>query len=228
MFRKTSRKQVVVVYEFNLREATQFSKYWNHLQKEEDEEEYERSEDGSSTWSRNDSEFILFLPVLEMIKNGLNVKVILFYRRNFYHSENVQEFIQEKLKIDGHRIYWEIAKWMGDLWFLLGKNIENLDIIHFFCSEKQRAPEKVCKFLKEKKSEHLLKYHYTGSSFERYNSIVCSVLSRQFNEIKDKANFLNKVNPSVIIEENEEEKKDTNNSNDITINKNIIKGNYFY
>ena len=94
-----------------------------------------------------------------------------------------------------------------------------------FAVKNKELQKKVCKFLKEKKSEHLLKYHYTGSSFERYNSIVCSVLNRQFNEIKDKANFLSKVNPIVIIEENIEEKKDVNNSNDTPIiNKNITKG----
>ena len=78
----------------------------------------------------------------------------------------------------GFGVLYEIAYSYADLWFQLFKNVENRDIIHIFSSEKLRPPEAALRMLKDKRSEDLLKIHYTGSSFQGYYLNVEKVLKK--------------------------------------------------
>ena len=112
------------------------------------------------------------------------------YRRNFYNQERSKELIQKSLNIRWSNVQWEISNSIADTWFLLSKNVENLDLIHHFSSEKQGPPDTVRRFLKEKGFEKILKYHYTGSSIKGYESKVQFVLNAVMREIRDDQLYL--------------------------------------
>ena len=125
-----------------------------------------------------------------MIRMNINVKIILQYRRNFYSQERYKELIKKSLNKRGSNVQWEISNSIADTWFLLSKNVENLDLIHHFSSEKQVPPDTVKRYLKEKGFESILKYHYTGSSIKGYESKVQFVLNAVMREIRDDQLYL--------------------------------------
>ena len=117
---------------------------------------------------------------------NFHVKIILFYRRNLYTTDIVQELVNKILISSENRANCEVAYSSGDLWFILSKNIENCDIVHIFSSEKQNLPESVSRFLKVKKSGSWVKIHYTGSSFDGYASKVGFILNAQLKELSSR------------------------------------------
>ena len=139
-------------------------------------------------YSTNCLEFItkkfkLIEPVLKMVEAGLIVKVIYYFRNNFYHSDNVKEELKQILEYN--RIEWEIISDQGSLCFLLQKSDENFKIIHLFSSEKQRAPDSTLR--KEiKGSIKYINYHYTGSSLEWYGSTINRVINKLMKEVDGK------------------------------------------
>ena len=153
-----------------------------------------------------DKDFKLFEPVMQMIEKNLNVKIVLFYRNNFYSPEKVQSIIHEKLYWNRNKVECDVANSYGDLWFLLRKNVENFDKIHLFSSEKQWIPEAVKRFFKEKNSYNTCRCHYTGSSIEGYISKVNLVINTQLKEIKDDKRFIIQVYQEESIQIKEENK----------------------
>ena len=121
---------------------------------------------------------------------NLNVKIILQYRRNFYSQERSKELIEKSLNIKWSNVQWEISNSIADTWFLLSKNVENVDLIHHFSSEKQVPPEIVKRYLKERGFENILKYHYTGGSVKGYESKVQFVLNDVMREIREDLLYL--------------------------------------
>ena len=143
-----------------------------------------------------------------MVEMNLNVKVVLFYRKNIYKREQIQEIIEEKFRYFGNRAQWDVANSLGDLWFGLFNNVSNFDLIHLFSSEKQELPETVKSFIKQNRSEGSCRFHYTGSSFKGYVEKVWNILGNQIKEIKDDKNFFFKIDS---FEDTKIEKKKTSN-----------------
>ena len=197
----------MAVLEFNSRESYQFSIFLKHLKEKNDEGDDETEESNNNPSSIIAKDFILLDPILNLIKNNLNIKIVFFYRRNYYLPEKVQELISNWLKIIGNKVECEVANSSGDLWFLLSKNVENFDIIHIFSSEKQGLPRSVLKFLEEKNCEKLLKLHYTGWSFLSYSSklnIVLNSLSKEIISNQDYTLFQNqKSRQELVLDESE-------------------------
>ena len=179
----------------------QLSRIVKHFgEKANESEEESKSFSGSSI---NDGEFKLFEPILNLVKMNYNVKLVLHYKKNFFPTNKALELIQRCTKLDGNQAQCEIAHSSGGLWFLLSKNIENLDVIHHFSSEKQAPPDAVMRFLKEKDAVNIIKYHYTGSSFEGYYNKVRIVLANQLKEIRDKGFIRNYIQENNLDEANE-------------------------
>ena len=134
-----------------------------------------------------------------------------FTENNFYSPERVQSIIHEKLYWNGIKIECDVANSYGDVWFLLRKNVENLDKIHLFSSERQEVPEAVKRFFTEMNSDNSWRYHYTGSSIEGYVSKVNLVINNQLKEIKDDRRFIVQVCQEEIVQIKEENKLLHNN-----------------
>ena len=83
----------------------------------------------------------------------------------------------------------EFATFSGDLWYLLSKNIQNLDIIHIFSSEPQRVPDSVLKYLQENKVSNYLKIMKTGSSMKDYGRVVAQISSEIVNNLAKREQF---------------------------------------
>ena len=174
--------------EFNSREELQIPKLLEKL-KEVDEEE--KGNENQKDMQSRLIEILKFLdPIKKMIECGLNVEVICFIRSNIYGHSKECEKLEEYLKKSITDVKYKIAHSIIDLWFQLWRNVENLDIIHIFSSESDRAPEAANRFLEDRKSEDLLKFHGTGSSFEEYFNKVGTILNKQIKELENNEEFL--------------------------------------
>ena len=171
---------------------------------EEDKKDSEESKDLKQT---GQNYYKMCELILKMIGEGLNIKII-YVSINNLGNYNLMENLS--LKCNEYTAECEYVTSSNNAWFSLSKHIENLDTIHLFSSEKQRAPEMVRRFLKEKDSTHLLKIHYTGSSFEGYASKVYTVLSSLYEGILNSENKQLFCKSNIISDELHEE---SNNSN---------------
>ena len=224
-FRDNRNKQIVVAFELNSRETFQMINLYEMQKKLENENNHAEDAEESGSGSIICQNFKVLEPILKMIKSGLNIKIVYFFRNNFYPNKNIIEEFEEYLKKSVKDVQCEIAYSYVDLWFQLFKNVENRDIIHIFSSEKLRPPEAALRMLKDKKSKDLLKIHYTGSSFQGYFSNVEKVLNNQIKHLSSNREFdkiLNSKFNSSHLKENEEEKctkEELNNmSNDRKLN----------
>ena len=182
-FRDNRNKQIVVAFEFNSRDALQIMYLYEKQKKLENENNDAENSGSKSIICQN---FKVLEPILKMIKSGLNIKIVYFFRNNFYINKNIIEEFEEYLKKSVKDAQCEIAYSYVDLWFQLFKNVENRDIIHIFSSEKLRPPEAALRMLKDKRSEDRLKIHYTGSSLQGYYSNVEKVLNNQIKHLSSR------------------------------------------
>ena len=159
--------------------------------KEDVEEEKGRDETSSEYQLYIKEVYKLLEPAFKMLEVGLRVKIVYFFRRNFYHIEKDIEIFEEKLRSISKSAECEFAYSLWDLWFLLGISATNFDIIHIFSSEKQSTPKSVIKFQEiYKNNEKLLKIHNTGSSLDGYASKVKNVLSSYLKNTKNENDSL--------------------------------------
>ena len=144
-----------------------------------------------------------------------------FLRNNFYSSKINGEF-EECLQKSVKGAQCEMAYSSADLWFQLFKNVENHDIIHIFSSEKLRPPEAALRMLKDKRSEDLLKIHYTGSSLQGYFSNVEKVLNNQLKNLRSNREFAKFSSTSLlsVSEQIEEVKIPVEETKNVTYEKN--------
>ena len=143
MFSNTGRKQIVISLEINRREAFQLEATLK--QKKRSNYESDSDEGNLESSSYFTSRFKMLESVKNVIDARLNIKVIYFFRSNFYYSSKTREELEEFLKESVKDAQCEIAYSSVDLWFQLRKNIENSDIVHIFSSEKQLPPESAIK-----------------------------------------------------------------------------------
>ena len=111
LYRKPKGKNIVVVFEFNARESFQITKILK--------EELEKDEQ-SENMSPNE-ELSLFEPIKNMVRKNLKVKIVVYFRTNFYDQLKVSEMILKNLKTNEITNQWEMARSSGDLWFMLRK-----------------------------------------------------------------------------------------------------------
>ena len=110
------------------------------------------------------------------------------FKSNSQYNDHIRCLIQSYLK-SSWSIECEFATSSGDLWYLLSKNIENLDIIHIFSSEPQRVPDSVLKYLQDNKASNNLKIMKTGSSMKDYSRVVTQISNQIVNNLTKSEQF---------------------------------------
>ena len=96
-------------------------------------------------------------------------------RENFYLKSKLSKIWENERTAGSIEI--EVATSIGDLWYMLSTNINNLDRVHLFSSESIQIPLSVTKFLKSKKWTKGLKTHPTGSSLDSFVSKLNKIIN---------------------------------------------------
>ena len=133
--------------------------------------------------------------IINLIYLGLSTRIIVMFKSNSQYNDYIRCLIQSYLK-SSWNVECEFATSSGDLWYLLSKNIENLDIIHIFSSEPQRVPDSVQKYLHENKASKNLKVMKTGSSMKDYSRVVTQISSEIYQNIVKNSGF--KVKKAIL------------------------------
>ena len=127
--------------------------------------------------TQNSKEFKFLEPIINLINLGINTRIIVMFKSYSHYNDQIRCLIQSYLKTSCD-VGCEFATSSGDLWHLLAKNIQNLDIIHIFSSEPQRVPDSVLKYLYDKSAFNNLKIIKTGSSMQDYSRVVAQISSK--------------------------------------------------
>ena len=162
---RQTKIQVVYVLEIGIR---QISEIYSELKKTL----YEQNND-----TQNSKEFKFLEPIINLIYYGINTRIIVMFKSYSHYNDYILCLIQSYLK-SSCDFECEFATSSGDLWHLLSKNIQNLDIIHIFSSEPQRVPDSVLKYLQDNKRSQNLKVMKTGNSIKDYSRVVAQISSK--------------------------------------------------
>ena len=126
---------------------------------------------------QNSKELKFLEPIISLINLGIKTRIIVMFKSYSHYNDQIRCLIQSYLK-SSCDVGCEFATSSGDLWHLLSKNIQNLDIIHIFSSEPQKVPDSVLKYLQDNKASKNLKVMKTGSSMQDYSRVVAQISSK--------------------------------------------------
>ena len=149
--------------------------------------------------NQNSKEFKFLEPIINLINLGINTRIIVMFKSYSYYNDQIRCLIQSYL-ITNCDVECEFATSSGDLWHLLSKNIQNLDIIHIFSSEPQRVPDSVLKYLHDKRASKKLKIIKTGSSMQDYSRVVAQISSKIVENLAKNERF--KANSAILTSSN--------------------------
>ena len=115
---------------------------------------------------KDDSEeSYLFLRTRKLAIRG-KLKIIISIRVNWRIKEEIIDYIMDIFGSEMEENKWEVARSNGDLWFLLSGDVEELNMINIFSSEKQTIPEAVLRHLDKNRARQSVKFRYAGSSIK--------------------------------------------------------------